>query len=157
MPSATTTTSTVPHRPTTPKLRPRSSSRAIRRPNSAASTPNLKSAYASHSRAAPPPLPRKGSLAQLTQGSLASIPDVSESYAVDTVLSDSSQNMMPPTTPGRSQAVNVALGDIVDVPGGMHGVVRFVGPVQGKKGVFAGVELDQDFASRGKNDGDVDG
>ncbi|EMT63844.1 hypothetical protein NOF04DRAFT_1052316 [Fusarium oxysporum II5] len=157
MPSATTTTSTVPHRPTTPKLRPRSSSRAIRRPNSAASTPNLKSAYASHSRAAPPPLPRKGSLAQLTQGSLASIPDVSESYAVDTVLSDSSQNMMPPTTPGRSQAVNVALGDIVDVPGGMHGVVRFVGPVQGKKGVFAGVELDRDFASRGKNDGDVDG
>jgi dynactin complex subunit len=65
--------------------------------------------------------------------------------------------MMPPTTPGRSQAANVSLGDIVDVPGGMYGVVRFVGPVQGKKGVFAGVELDQEFANRGKNDGDVDG
>ncbi|KAJ4268364.1 hypothetical protein NW762_002427 [Fusarium torreyae] len=160
MPSATSTiTSTIPSRSNTPKLRNRSSSRALRRSNNAVSTPNLKSAYASHSRAAPPlpPLPRKASLAQLTQGSLASIPDVSESYAVDSVLSDSTQNMIPPTTPARSQAVNVALGDIVDVPGGMHGVVRFVGPVQGKKGVFAGVELDSEFASRGKNDGDVDG
>lgn len=65
--------------------------------------------------------------------------------------------MMPPTTPGRSQSAGVSLGDIVDVPGGMFGVVRFVGPVQGKKGVFAGVELVEEFANRGKNDGDVDG
>ncbi|KAI1072619.1 hypothetical protein LB507_003147 [Fusarium sp. FIESC RH6] len=160
MPSATsTTTSTFPSRSTTPKLRPKSSSHALRRSHNIVSTPNLKNAYATHSRAAPPlpPLPRKASFAQLTQSSLASIPDVSESYAVETVLSDPTEDMMPPTTPGRSQAVNVALGDIVDVPGGMHGVVRFVGPVQGKKGVFAGVELDEEFASRGKNDGDVDG
>ncbi|CAG7555498.1 unnamed protein product [Fusarium equiseti] len=160
MPSATsTTTSTFPSRSTTPRLRPKSSSHALRRSHNIVSTPNLKNAYATHSRAAPPlpPLPRKASLAQLTQSSLASIPDVSESYAVETVLSDPTEDMMPPTTPGRSQAVNVALGDIVDVPGGMHGVVRFVGPVQGKKGVFAGVELDEEFASRGKNDGDVDG
>jgi dynactin complex subunit len=39
----------------------------------------------------------------------------------------------------------------------MHGVVRFVGSVQGKKGVFAGVELHPEFAPRGKNSGDVDG
>ncbi|KAF5020545.1 hypothetical protein F66182_7409 [Fusarium sp. NRRL 66182] len=161
MPSAisttTTATSIFPSRSNTPKLRPRASSRALRRSHNAISTPNLKSTYASHSRAAPPPLPRKASLAQLTQGSLASIPDVSESYAVDSVLSDSSQNMVPPTTPGRSQAVNATLGDVVDVPGGMHGIVRFIGPVQGKKGVFAGVELDSDYTSKGKNDGDVDG
>ncbi|RGP62075.1 tip elongation protein 1 [Fusarium sporotrichioides] len=160
MPSATsTTTFTFPSRSTTPKLRPKSSSRALRRSHNIVSTPNLKSAYTTHSRGAPPlpPLPRKASLAQLTQSSLASIPDVSESYAVNTVLSDSSVNMMPPTTPGRSQSANVSLGDIVDVPGGMYGVVRFVGPVQGKKGVFAGVELDEEFANRGKNDGDVDG
>ncbi|KAF4467455.1 Tip elongation 1 [Fusarium albosuccineum] len=157
MPSATsTTTSTTPARSHTPQLRPKTSSRALRRPNNAASTPNLKATYAQHSRFAPPPLPRKSSLAQLNASSLASIPDVTESYAVDTVLSDSSQNMIP-TTPGRSQAANVATGDTVDVPGGMQGTVRFVGPVQGKRGIFAGVELHPDFASRGKNDGDVDG
>lgn len=52
---------------------------------------------------------------------------------------------------------DVAVGDVVDVPGGMYGTVRFVGFVQGKKGVFAGVELSTEFASRGKNSGDVDG
>lgn len=49
------------------------------------------------------------------------------------------------------------LGDTVDVPGGMHGVIKFIGTVKGKKGTFAGVELSSDFASKGKNDGDVDG
>ena len=51
----------------------------------------------------------------------------------------------------------IRLGDAVDVPGGMHGVVKFIGEVRGKAGVFAGVELDQEWAARGKNDGDVDG
>ncbi|KAF2235071.1 hypothetical protein EV356DRAFT_445682 [Viridothelium virens] len=49
------------------------------------------------------------------------------------------------------------VGDTVDVPGGMWGVVKFIGNVKGKAGVFAGVELDREFASRGKNDGDVEG
>ena len=49
------------------------------------------------------------------------------------------------------------VGDTVDVPGGMWGVVKFIGNVRGKAGLFAGVELDRDFAERGKNDGDVDG
>jgi dynactin complex subunit len=52
---------------------------------------------------------------------------------------------------------DIEVGDAVDVPGGMHGVVKFIGSVRGKKGVFAGVELDREFAARGKNDGDVDG
>ncbi|KAF2013161.1 hypothetical protein BU24DRAFT_350128 [Aaosphaeria arxii CBS 175.79] len=52
---------------------------------------------------------------------------------------------------------DIEVGDTVDVPGGMHGTVKFVGAVAGKKGVFAGVELSGEFASRGKNDGDVDG
>ena len=39
----------------------------------------------------------------------------------------------------------------------MHGTIRFIGEVKGKKGHFAGVELSKEFASRGKNDGDVDG
>lgn len=146
--------------------RPASRQRTLRKSTSlgagvaTTSTPNLNSLFNSQSRAPPvPPVPRsslarKGSLATLTQSSLASIPDVSESYAVETVLKDSA---MPPLTPGKPAAEDLAVGDIVDVPGGMQGTVRFVGSVQGKKGVFAGVELLPDFAPRGKNNGDVDG
>lgn len=64
---------------------------------------------------------------------------------------------MVPVTPGRHSAEHLFVGDAVDVPGGMSGTVRFVGTVQGKKGTFAGIELHQDFAARGKNNGDVDG
>ena len=52
---------------------------------------------------------------------------------------------------------NLEVGDTVDVPGGMHGTIKFIGEVKGKKGVFAGVELAREWAARGKNDGDVDG
>lgn len=143
--------------------RPNSRQRILRKSTSvgagatSASTPNLNSLFNSHSRTSAAPragLARKGSLATLTQSSLASIPDVSESYGVETVLNDSA---MPPLTPGRPAAEDLAVGDIVDVPGGMQGTVRFVGSVQGKKGVFAGVELLSDFSPRGKNNGDVDG
>ncbi|KAF9699423.1 hypothetical protein EKO04_002140 [Ascochyta lentis] len=56
-----------------------------------------------------------------------------------------------------ADAQDIDIGDVVDVPGGMHGVVKFVGSIRGKKGVFAGVELSSAFASRGKNDGAVEG
>ncbi|PSN63488.1 hypothetical protein BS50DRAFT_577235 [Corynespora cassiicola Philippines] len=62
-----------------------------------------------------------------------------------------------PTNKMGGDGQDIEVGDLVDVPGGMHGVVKFVGSVRGKKGVFAGVELSKDFAVRGKNDGDVDG
>lgn len=52
---------------------------------------------------------------------------------------------------------DITLGDTVEVPGNMYGTIRFIGMVQGKKGTFAGVELHPEFASRGKNSGDVDG
>ncbi|KAI9748850.1 MAG: Vacuolar ATP synthase subunit C [Chaenotheca gracillima] len=69
---------------------------------------------------------------------------------------------MAPTTPGNKTAGgpdggDIEVGDSVDVPGGMHGTVKFIGSVKGKPGVFAGVELSREFAARGKNDGDVDG
>lgn len=161
--TTTTGSSTTPYlRPSRPKTptRPR-----LRRPSATASTPNLNLAYASQARDAPPvpplplPLPRKSSFAALTQSSLASIPDVSETYTYDSVLSErpSSRISMFPTTPGRPTADDVRVGDTVDVPGPMQGVVRFVGSVQGKKGTFAGVELHPDYAARGKNSGDVDG
>lgn len=51
----------------------------------------------------------------------------------------------------------VKVGDTVTVPGDMFGTVKFVGSVANKKGVFAGVQLANEFAPRGKNSGDVDG
>lgn len=51
----------------------------------------------------------------------------------------------------------VNVGDTVMVPGDMHGVVKFIGPVAGKKGTFAGVQLATEYAPRGKNSGEVDG
>ncbi|KAL8816653.1 MAG: hypothetical protein Q9223_004376 [Gallowayella weberi] len=52
---------------------------------------------------------------------------------------------------------DLEVGDTVDVPGGMHGTIKFIGEVKGKKGIFAGVELSREWAARGKNDGDVEG
>lgn len=52
---------------------------------------------------------------------------------------------------------DLELGDTVNVPGGMHGTIKFIGEVKGKKGIFAGVELSREWAARGKNDGDVEG
>ncbi|KAJ9610174.1 hypothetical protein H2204_015396 [Knufia peltigerae] len=51
----------------------------------------------------------------------------------------------------------LSVGDTVLVPGDMHGTVKFIGPVTGKKGVFAGVQLATEYAPRGKNSGEVDG
>ncbi|KAL4927854.1 CAP-Gly domain containing linker protein BIK1 [Aspergillus undulatus] len=52
---------------------------------------------------------------------------------------------------------DIQVGDIVNVPGGMHGTVKFVGVVTGKPGRFAGIDLAPEHAKRGKNSGDVDG
>lgn len=151
MASTTTTTRT------TTKLRSRPSfSRALRQPSSSISNPDLGAAYVSHSRPPVPAIPRKASLAALTYSSLASIPDVSENYVLNSVFADPDHDAMVPTTPGRPSS-DASIGDVVDVPGGMYGTVRFVGSVQGKGGIYAGVELNNEFASRGKNSGDVDG
>lgn len=64
---------------------------------------------------------------------------------------------MPQTPAGRILDGDFNVGDAVNVPGDMHGTVKFVGSVRGKQGRFLGVELDQDFAARGKNSGDVEG
>ncbi|POS84946.1 hypothetical protein EPUL_003601 [Erysiphe pulchra] len=52
---------------------------------------------------------------------------------------------------------DLRIGDRVEVPGKMHGTVKFIGTVDNKKGIFVGVELSEEFSSRGKNSGDVDG
>ncbi|KAJ5085692.1 hypothetical protein N7532_010463 [Penicillium argentinense] len=52
---------------------------------------------------------------------------------------------------------DVKVGDLVNVPGGMYGTVKYLGAVAGKPGRFAGIELGSEHAARGKNSGDVDG
>ena len=148
-------------------LRPRPSLTKINGGINTVSTPNLSSAY---SNAAPPVpalgglrvaglLARKTSLSALTQGSLATIPDASETYGLSTVLDEDSltQGDMTQHSPSRGDEGEVEVGELVDVPGHMHGTVKFLGSVAGKKGLFAGVELSEEYAARGKNNGDVDG
>jgi hypothetical protein len=130
-----------------------------------ASSPNLGAAYSALQTSAlngyrTNALLRKSSLSALTSNSLATIPDASEGYGLSTVLDEDSPTTgrMPPFTPSRGGDGNdLEVGDIVDVPGNMYGTVKFIGNVQGKKGIFAGVELSEEFAARGKNNGDVDG
>lgn len=52
---------------------------------------------------------------------------------------------------------DVQVGDLVNVPGGMFGTVKYLGSVAGKPGRFAGIELSSEHATRGKNSGDVEG
>ncbi|KAL4888647.1 hypothetical protein BDV59DRAFT_135993 [Aspergillus ambiguus] len=51
----------------------------------------------------------------------------------------------------------IQVGDVVNVPGGMYGTVKYLGGVSGKPGKFAGIELSAEHARRGKNNGDVEG
>ena len=68
-----------------------------------------------------------------------------------------SQSQAPKSPVKLDSSPELELGDVVNVPGDMYGSVKFVGNVRGKNGKFVGVELAQQFAARGKNDGDVDG
>lgn len=62
-----------------------------------------------------------------------------------------------PTTT-RVRALVVGDGVTLDVTGTkMEGVMRFLGSVEGKDGIWAGIELDDEFHGRGKNDGSVKG
>ncbi|ETS86592.1 hypothetical protein PFICI_00420 [Pestalotiopsis fici W106-1] len=166
--AATTSTTAYQQRPKTlTRTSPRKAARGF---IGTASTPNLSALYSAQAgisnsssnrlaSGAAGLLARKASQAALTPSSLAAIPDDSDNYPFLSVLNDESPTKMPPMTPGRASVAHddFDVGDIVDVPGGMHGTVRFVGSVAGKKGTFAGVELHPDFAARGKNNGDVDG
>ena len=97
-------------------------------------------------------------MSALTSSSLANVPDASVGYGLRALEEDSPTiGTMPPFTPPRGVDDDLEVGDMVDVPGNMYGIVKFVGSVNNKKGVFAGVELSEEFASRGKNNGDVDG
>ncbi|KAG9099964.1 hypothetical protein FRC07_010456, partial [Ceratobasidium sp. 392] len=50
------------------------------------------------------------------------------------------------------------VGDAVRIESlGMEGTLQFMGEIEGKSGIWAGVELAPPFAGRGKNDGSVNG
>jgi hypothetical protein len=96
-----------------------------------------------------------------TLSSVASSPNLSLAQS-QAVARKASLNALvgKPTTPTSKMGADgrdLEVGDLVDVPGAMTGTVRFIGSVRGKPGLFAGVELSRQFASRGKNDGDVEG
>lgn len=95
---------------------------------------------------------RKPSYNQLTQSSLAAIPDATAGYGLSTPMRRAGF-----TTGGVGAGADLDVGDIVNTPGGLWGIVKFIGPVRGKNGVFVGVELDPEVAAKGKNDGSVDG
>lgn len=155
--------------------RPRSAVSPNRAAGAASGAPAAAGAPAASSSGRGRSLSRKPSLAVLSETApplpSANVPPLPTGGLDFAILADHTASpaspehhntaAMAPLTPGRASSVappdTVTVGDSVDVPGNMFGVVRFVGPVQGKKGVFAGVELDADFAPRGKNNGDVDG
>jgi len=60
----------------------------------------------------------------------------------------------------QSKSVNrqLSVGDSVRVDSlALEGVLRYMGEIQGKNGIWAGVELISQFAGRGKNNGSVNG
>ncbi|KAK6404843.1 hypothetical protein LTR95_018824, partial [Oleoguttula sp. CCFEE 5521] len=76
---------------------------------------------------------------------------------MDAARRPSARNIAGQITPASNGKMDLEVGDQVNVPGEMYGTVKFIGSVRGKNGMFVGVELDAEFAARGKNDGDVDG
>ncbi|KAK9315541.1 hypothetical protein V1524DRAFT_429134 [Lipomyces starkeyi] len=64
----------------------------------------------------------------------------------------------PPSARGFvDEPAEVGVGDLVYVPGGLRGVVLYIGQVAGKNGEFAGVDLLGPDADKGKNNGTVNG
>jgi hypothetical protein len=93
----------------------------------------------------------------------ASSPNLNASLSASTSINrKASLNVLSglsdPKTPSTAKMdADLEVGDLVNVPGDMYGTVKFIGTVRGKTGRFAGVELEKEFAVRGKNDGYVDG
>lgn len=50
-----------------------------------------------------------------------------------------------------------SMGDLVEVPGNLVGVVKYLGPVEGRQGNFLGVDLNHQDAAKGRNNGTHDG
>ena len=63
-----------------------------------------------------------------------------------------------PSSPTRREQRAFEIGDMVKLDGtGLTGVLRYMGPVHGREGNFAGLELTGSSYGHGKNDGTIDG
>lgn len=62
--------------------------------------------------------------------------------------------MMPPPI---SKLPPINVGDKVRLPEGQLGILRYVGPIIGKSGDFAGVELLGEWSSQGRHNGEFNG
>lgn len=51
----------------------------------------------------------------------------------------------------------LSIGDNVSLPEGQHGILRYIGPINGKNGEFAGVELIGEYSSLGRHNGYFEG
>jgi hypothetical protein len=71
-----------------------------------------------------------------------------------TPTTESRRRAMPPP---KREEFRASVGDHVCIAslGNFEGRVRYIGPIEGKVGTFAGIELDAGFAGKGKNDGSV--
>ena len=66
--------------------------------------------------------------------------------------------MSGPSSPTRREQRAFEIGDMVKLDGtGLTGVLRYMGPVHGREGHFAGLELTGSSYGHGKNDGTIDG
>ena len=61
--------------------------------------------------------------------------------------------MLSPRTPRRSTSTVLQVGDHVVLPEGQHGVLKYIGKIQGKQGEYAGVELVDGYESHGRHSG----
>lgn len=66
-------------------------------------------------------------------------------------------SLQPPKTPRSASSLKLSIGDKVTLPDGQSAILRYIGPIQGKDGEFAGVELTGDFVSMGKHSGTYEG
>lgn len=93
---------------------------------------------------------------------------VSAVSSVNSRVSSSQNNYTPARSASRQSNIHgrsvsrtggrFEIGDSVRIESlGFEGVLRFVGPIEGKPGEWAGVELGGGFVGKGKNDGSVNG
>ena len=61
--------------------------------------------------------------------------------------------MLSPRTPRRSTSTVLQVGDHVVLPEGQHGVLKYIGKIQGKQGEYAGIELVDGYESHGRHSG----
>ncbi|KAJ2754617.1 hypothetical protein GGI19_002271 [Coemansia pectinata] len=103
------------------------------------------------------PLPRNGDGVSLTQrlgSGAAQLPTIPSTLSNTGLVGTIASTLM--AAPRPSSAAGLRCGDPVFIPlQNLRGTLRFLGPIDGKQGTWAGVELDE--VGKGKNDGSVAG